>query len=86
MTIETIADMIWGLEQDIDVRIFDPRESSKNHKSHTTETVGNAITPLLEIASSTPASNAPPRQSLGTERPARNQEISDYRSQLVGVH
>lgn len=32
MTEETIADMVWGLDHDIEVRIFDPLESKKNHK------------------------------------------------------
>ncbi|OAF11768.1 hypothetical protein AYJ54_07870 [Bradyrhizobium centrolobii] len=31
MTEETIADMVWGLDHDIEVRIFDPAESKKNH-------------------------------------------------------
>jgi hypothetical protein len=32
MTEETIADMVWGLEHDIEVRIFDPTETQTNHK------------------------------------------------------
>lgn len=31
MTEETIADMVWGLEHDIEVRIFDPAEATVNH-------------------------------------------------------
>jgi hypothetical protein len=30
MTIETIADMVWGLGQDIELKIFDPQTSQKN--------------------------------------------------------
>jgi hypothetical protein len=32
MTEETIADMVWGLEYDIDVKIFDPSESQMNQR------------------------------------------------------
>ncbi|MCP3475642.1 helix-turn-helix transcriptional regulator [Bradyrhizobium sp. CCGUVB1N3] len=31
MTEETIADMVWGLEHEIEIRIFDPAESRTNH-------------------------------------------------------
>ena len=27
MTEETVADMVWGLEHDIEIRIFDPTET-----------------------------------------------------------
>jgi len=32
MTIETIADMVWGLGQDIEIKIFDPVVTRQNHK------------------------------------------------------
>jgi hypothetical protein len=31
MTVETIADMIWGLGNDFELKIFDPSETMKNH-------------------------------------------------------
>jgi len=31
MTIETLADMLWALDYDINVEIFDPAECSANH-------------------------------------------------------
>jgi DNA-binding XRE family transcriptional regulator len=31
MTIETLADMLWALDYDINVEIFDPQECSRNH-------------------------------------------------------
>jgi hypothetical protein len=33
MTIETIADMIWGLGNDFELKIFDPTESTVNYRS-----------------------------------------------------
>jgi hypothetical protein len=32
MTEESIADMVWAMDYDIDINIFDPSESSANHK------------------------------------------------------
>jgi hypothetical protein len=39
MTEETIADMVWGLEYDIDVKIFNPSESQMNQRPSLTVTV-----------------------------------------------
>jgi hypothetical protein len=50
MTEETIADMVWGLEHDIEVRIFDPAESHSNRKIIT---LGN---PVVTTPSAPPAS------------------------------
>jgi hypothetical protein len=33
MTEETIADMVWGLEHDIEVRIFDPARTQTNQRA-----------------------------------------------------
>jgi hypothetical protein len=35
MTEETIAEMVWGLDHDIEVRIFDPTEDRSNQKAIT---------------------------------------------------
>lgn len=35
MTEESIADMVWGLDHDIEVKIFDPTESPSSNKSIT---------------------------------------------------
>jgi hypothetical protein len=32
MTMETIADMIWGLDHDFEFKIFDPAEATSNHR------------------------------------------------------
>jgi hypothetical protein len=51
MTEETIADMVWGLDHDIEVRIFDPAERRSNQKVVTLglPTVATP-NPLLAIA------------------------------------
>jgi hypothetical protein len=35
MTEESIADMVWGLEHDIEIKIFDPVETKSNHRPPT---------------------------------------------------
>lgn len=52
MTEETIADMVWGLEHDIEVRIFDPAESHSNRKVITLDA------PVVATPSAPPASIA----------------------------
>jgi hypothetical protein len=95
MTIETIADMVWGLDHDIEVKIFDPAESNKNHRTtpdalpHSPQPVQPppaADTPLMRIASTTPASNTAAPQVLGTSQKADTipQKSLDYRAQLAG--
>jgi plasmid maintenance system antidote protein VapI len=52
MTEETIADMVWGLEHDIEVKIFDPAESKKNHR------IINDIPPVARQIQPVPIDNA----------------------------
>lgn len=44
MTEETVADMVWALDHDIEVRIFDPATSQTNH----------TITSVLGVAAQAP--------------------------------
>jgi hypothetical protein len=71
MTEETIADMVWGLEHDIEVRIFDPAESQSNHKVASNTLVvstPNPPSPLSGVANAvtttTHATSAPAIQKL----------------------
>src|SRR4051812_30996136 len=47
MTIETIADMVWGLGQDIEVKIVDPSMTRQNHQI--TVTPPAVISPSLPM-------------------------------------
>lgn len=92
MTIETIADMIWGLDHDIDLKIFDPAELTKNHRapepiapSPSREHAIRADTPLMKIASTAPTSNTAAQQLLGGSREAHSPQTSQsYSAQLFG--
>jgi hypothetical protein len=52
MTIETIADMIWGLGQDIELKIFEPLESQKN-SCIAPNTPAQIISPILSANAAT---------------------------------
>jgi hypothetical protein len=70
MTIETIADMVWGLGQDIEVRIFDPAVTKKNDHiaTNTPSAVSASVIPPTGV--NKPAANAIPVSSatLGTAK------------------
>jgi hypothetical protein len=94
MTIETIADMIWGLDHDVDLKIFDPTESTKNssmavHAPLSQDAVQSfdADTTLMKIASTAPTSNtAAPVMLGGAKRiPAPSQALLNYSAQLTGT-
>jgi plasmid maintenance system antidote protein VapI len=94
MTIETIADMVWGLDHDIELKIFDASEFARNHrigdqtvsfKSMSTEPA-NANNPLMQIASTAPSANTATLSILGgTERRVTPEAAQSYRSQLIGL-
>ncbi|MCW2227221.1 helix-turn-helix domain-containing protein [Bradyrhizobium elkanii] len=93
MTIETIADMIWGLEHDVDLKIFDPAETATNHSvaARAPATHGaawaEANTPLMRIASTAPTSNTTGPQVLGgaSKSAAHLQTSPGYSEQLAGT-
>jgi hypothetical protein len=93
MTIETIADMVWGLDHDIDLKIFDPSESRKNHSIDTYTPLPNATqssaadTPLMRIASTAPKANSAGPQVLGGAQKAvaPPQAALNYGAQLAGT-
>ncbi|WP_136623896.1 helix-turn-helix domain-containing protein [Bradyrhizobium neotropicale] len=92
MTVETIADMVWGLDHDIELKIFDPSESKRNHRvagqTSSSAVGGPASTnnPLMQIASTAPSSNTSAPSALGgTQKSATPEAPQSYRSQLIGV-
>jgi hypothetical protein len=93
MTIETIADMVWGLDHDIELKIFDPIQATKNYVAaptagliHGTTKSLAADTPLMKIASAAPSANTNELQILGRQRPAAaTNALSNYSAQLVGA-
>lgn len=91
MTIETIADMVWGLDHDIEVKIFDPSESLRNDKISEEATPfrptssPDTVSPLMQIASTAPSSNTAPLSILGgVQKRVTSDAAQSYRSQLIG--
>lgn len=89
MTIETIADMVWGLDHDIELRIFDPTDSPRNHsvaRDSTSPSEASAETALMRIASSAPRANTAGPEVLGgpKARMVVPQASLNYSAQLAG--
>ena len=94
MTIETIADMIWGLDHDIELKIFDPQDSTKNHSIESHAPLPDASqssvadTALMRLASTAPTSNTAGRHLIGgvvRKDPAQPRAALNYSGQLAGT-
>jgi hypothetical protein len=91
MTLETIADMVWGMDQDIELKIFDPTDSAKNRRvpeptldTFPLEESVTANSPLMKIASSPPSSNTTPQPLGGLQKERPPQTPQSYSAQLFG--
>lgn len=91
MTIETIADMVWGLDHDIELKIFDPAESVTNNTTRSSASDERSVRPpeetaLMKIASAPPTSNTIGPQLLGGgSSPTRIRSTLNYTAQLAGT-
>ncbi|RZN07995.1 hypothetical protein CWO91_24620 [Bradyrhizobium genosp. SA-3] len=90
MTIETIADMVWGLDHDIELKIIDPSESERNHRVAAQISLSavagpaNTNDPLMQIASTAPPSNTSTTSTLGSaQKSATPEPPQSYRSQRL---
>jgi hypothetical protein len=68
MTIETIADMIWGLGQDIELKIFDPQTSQKNSAVVDHPQIVSIAVPKMVVANTAPKTVAT-ASSIGKNSP-----------------